>query len=388
MRKRRWIWLVLWLLSLVGISFYGGAASYGLFFALTLIPVVSFLYLLCVFARFKIYQEVESREMVCGQAMPYYFILRNEDKFGFAGVNVRMFPDFSYVEDVAEDIEYELLPGDEFLYRTKIVCRYRGEYEVGVREAVVTDFFRIFRFRYKVVGTIRAIVRPKLVELNEITGLSEVTVDLQKESLISKTEPDVVVRDYVRGDSLNRIHWKATAREQKLKVRTDTGEEKQGIRILFDTKRYNDKPKDYLPLESKILEILLALGMFFAERNVTVSAYYAHNGVQRCDITGMRSFEDFYARMSGLYFEEENDPEALFGQLYEQGVLSDTKVVIGVFHRWNDAMMHWMEQLSVSGVIVLVYLVTDENMDEYMRQNTARKKVIVIPTDGELEGVL
>ena len=52
-----------------------------------------------------------------------------------------------------------------------------------------------------------------------------------------RTEPDVSVRDYIPGDALKQIHWKASAREQKLKVRSLTGEEKQGISILWDIGR-------------------------------------------------------------------------------------------------------------------------------------------------------
>ena len=76
MRMRRWILLVLWLLSLVAISFYGGAVSYGFFFGVTFVPVVAVVYLLCVYFRFKIYQKLESRNVVCGQPVPYYFVLQ------------------------------------------------------------------------------------------------------------------------------------------------------------------------------------------------------------------------------------------------------------------------------------------------------------------------
>lgn len=383
MRKRKMIWLLLWMLSLAGISFYGGAVSYGLFYALLLMPVVSFVYLLCVYFRFRIYQETESREMVCGQAMPYYFVLRNEDYFGFAGVRVRMFPDFSYVENLAEDTEYELLPGDEFLYRTQIVCRYRGEYEVGVREVILTDFFGIFRFRYPVIGTIRAIVRPKLLELDEIAGLSELAMDLQREDMFSRTEPDVVVRDYVRGDSPKRIHWKAVAREQILKVRKDTGEEKDGVRMLFDTRRYSRKMREYIPLESRMLEVLLALGMFFARRSVPVSAYYSHGEIRSCSAAGIRQFEAFYREMSDVCFDEAEDPLLLMERLQEREALADARVVIGIFHQWDQGMMELAEKISDQGAVFLAYVVTDEDLNSYIRQNTPGKKIIAVPIDAE-----
>ena len=69
--------------------------------------------------------------MVCGQPEDYTFILQNENFFAFSGVGVKLFSDFSYVEELPGDTEYELLPGDRFTYKTRLVCRYRGEYEVG-----------------------------------------------------------------------------------------------------------------------------------------------------------------------------------------------------------------------------------------------------------------
>ena len=49
MKWRRGIVFLLWILSLVGISFFGGTISYGFFWAITFIPVISIVYLLFVY---------------------------------------------------------------------------------------------------------------------------------------------------------------------------------------------------------------------------------------------------------------------------------------------------------------------------------------------------
>ena len=120
MKWRRRVFFLIWILSLVGISFYGGTISYSLFWTMTLLPVLSFLYLLLVYAQFRVYQEIENRTIVCKQPMPYYFILPNETFFSFAGLSIRLFSGFSYVLDIPEDVEYELLPGDNYTYHTCI----------------------------------------------------------------------------------------------------------------------------------------------------------------------------------------------------------------------------------------------------------------------------
>ena len=385
MKLRRWGLFGLWILSLAAISSFGGAVSYGLFFAVTLVPLVSFFYLLCVYFRFKIYQKIESRNMVCGQPVPYLFVLQNDDYFAFSSVSVRMFSSFSYVEDMPEDMEYELLPGDKFTHETKLVCKYRGEYEVGEKELVITDFFHLFRLRYPVPGAIRALVLPKLVRLRELNSIADLSVYLQREAFLRKTEPDVVVRDDAEGDSLRQIHWKATARERKLKVRNRTGEEKQGIVLFCDTKRYAKDAKKYLPVENKLLEVLLALGYFFAEKNMPYTVYFDQNGLNKTYVSGIQDFENMYQKTAELALEEKEDPDVLLGKAMSQGTLLDCKVVFLVVHGLNAGIMELTEQLIAGGVIVVIYLVTDENADDYVKQSNPRRRILVISTEAALE---
>lgn len=388
MKIRRWILLCLWILSLVAISFYGGTVSYGLFFGVTLLPVLSFVYLFLVYRCFTLHQKIESRNLVCGQPIPYYFVLQNESHFAFSGVSVRLFSSFSYVEKLPDDREYELLPKDKFTFETRLVCKYRGEYEVGVKEIIVTDFFRLFTLRYAVPSTIRALVQPKIVRIEELSSIADISALLQKEAFSMQTEPDVTLRDYMEGDTLKQIHWKATAKEQTLKVRNRIGEEKQGLSLFCDTKRYDQDNKKYLPLENKLLETLLALGFFFAEKNVAFSAFYSQGGIMKCPVNGIQEFENFYANVSNMVFDGKEEPAEVLEQAAVGGLFADSRVVFCVLHTLNDALMTLTEQLSTSGVIVVIYLVTEQNMEQFVKQSSLRRRIVVIPVDAELEGRL
>lgn len=385
MKGRRIIWLILWILSLVAISFYGGAVSYGLFFCLTLVPVVSFVYLIFVFATFRIYQEIESRNIVCRQSMPYYFVLHNGERYAFAGVSVRMFSGLSYVEEIPEDAEYELLPGERYTFRTGLVCKYRGEYEVGVREVIITDFFRLFRFRYKVPGTIKAVVSPRIVKKSELQSIGDISAYLCRESRSGNTEADLTVRDYIAGDPIKQIHWKATAREQKLKIRNRIGEEKQGIVLLFDTGRYNTDPYKYLPAENLILETVLALGYFLAANTIPFSALYGRGEVCRSRVEGTARYEAFYREMAGIMFDEREDGGRMLIQLAEDGSLWESGAVFAVLQKMDDHVMNAAEALAESGSIVVIYVITDENMEQYVRRTSSRLKIIPVSVDSQPE---
>ena len=85
----------MWILSLIGISFRGGAVSYGLFAVLTLIPFFSLLYLFAVYILFHIYQNIERRYVTVNEPVRYRFSLVNECPMVFAGIRVKFFSSFS-----------------------------------------------------------------------------------------------------------------------------------------------------------------------------------------------------------------------------------------------------------------------------------------------------
>ena len=387
-RLRRWALLGLWLLSLPVISFYGGAVSYGFFFGVTLVPVVSAVYLLAVYLRFKIYQKLESRNVVCGQPVPYFFVLQNDDYFAFTSVGVRLFSSFSYVEKLPDGTSYELLPGDKYTFETKLVCKYRGEYEVGVKEIVITDFLRLFQISYRVPETIKALVLPRVVRVDELQCIADIADLLQRETYRAQTQADVVVRDYVAGDALKQIHWKATARAQALKVRNRTGEEKTGIAILCDTKRYSGDNREYLPLENKMLEVLLALTVYFAQRNMACDICYGQRGMVRCHVQDLQDFDAFYRQASGIDFAKEEAVEETGRQALTEGVWQDCRILFFVLHMWSDAVWQMAEQIAAGGGIAVLCLVTDGNMDEYLKFGSERKRIVVVPVEAELEGKL
>lgn len=387
MKVRRCLLGGLWVLALTAISFYGGAISYGFFFGVTLLPVISLIYLLCVYFRFKIYQEAEKKNLVCGQPTPYLFILQNEDYFAYTSISVRMHSSFSSAEETFDNVEYELLPGDKTVCETKIVCKYRGEYEIGVKEVILTDFLRLFRFRYAVSGQIKAVVLPKIVQLQELKSIADLPMLVQRD-VSGNREPDILVRDYVEGDSLKQIHWKATAREQKLKVRVMTGKENQGISVFCDTRRYSGDMKEFLPLENKILETFLAVGYYFAGTDKEFYAYYGQSGVVSKHVESIHEFDDFYHAVSKITFATDENPQNVLEQVMGQGALWGSNLVFCVFHELNSAILDATERLAASGVIVIIYVITDQDPRDYVKQGSTRRKIVVIPVEATLEGRL
>lgn len=388
MRARRAVLGILWLLSLAAISFYGGTVSYGIFFALTFLPFFSLLYIVCVWLRYKVYQEIGSRNIVSGQSVPYYFVLQNEDKFAFAAIGITFFSDFSYVEEVPDQMEYELLPGERYRYETSFVCRYRGEYEVGIKEVTISDFLRLFRVRCEVKGTKKVIVAPKLIRIHELKSISDVSATMQRERLGQAVEQDIVTREYVNGDALKQIHWKATARSQKLMSRRMTGEEKEGVPLFFDTHRYDEEPEKYLPLENRLLETVLSLVLFLCEKNIPVNISCSRDSFMAHQINGVGEFGDFYELIKELEFDHAADTISRIRHVLGKGTAFDKQVVFFILQKPDLEILDMTKQISENGVIVVLYVVTEDRIDDSCAMSNANRRIIAVTPQDKLEEIL
>ncbi|MCX4340090.1 MAG: DUF58 domain-containing protein [Lachnospiraceae bacterium] len=388
MRARRAVLGILWLLSLAAISFYGGTVSYGIFFALTFLPFFSLLYIVCVWLRYKVYQEIGSRNIVSGQSVPYYFVLQNEDKFAFAAIGITFFSDFSYVEEVPDQMEYELLPGERYRYETSFVCRYRGEYEVGIKEVTISDFLRLFRVRCEVKGTKKVIVAPKLIRIHELKSISDVSATMQRERLGQAVEQDIVTREYVNGDALKQIHWKATARSQKLMSRRMTGEEKEGVLLFFDTHRYDEEPEKYLPLENRLLETVLSLVLFLCEKNIPVNISCSRDSFMAHQINGVGEFGDFYELIKELEFDHAADTISRIRHVLGKGTAFDKQVVFFILQKPDLEILDMTKQISENGVIVVLYVVTEDRIDDFCAMSNANRRIIAVTPQDKLEEIL
>ncbi len=358
MRRNRIILLILWIASLFAISFYGGTISYGIFAFLTLIPVIAVIYILLVRSFFRIYQEIDARDLRANHSSVFYFTLQNESFMAFSGVRVLFYSSFSTISDLSDRTEYELLPHDGIKKNTGIVCRYRGEYEVGIKKVVITDFLRLFSITYNNKEPFTVTVKPDIIDLPSLKGVKDITSTADS-VFAEKSEADVISRQYVQGDDVRFINWKLSAAKGELMVRDITGTGQRGIGIIMDPKRYGTKKEEYLPAENRMLEVLIALTLYFCKKNVPVNIFHTparHNKT----VVDMKGFDAFYQRISDYTFREENDPCVLFEEELKKGEIFGMKSVFFILRKWDEKAMDTVNRLTRRGIPVTVYVVTQE----------------------------
>lgn len=370
MKRNRIVYFFIWILSLVCISLFGGTISYGFFALVTAVPVISLLYLLYVKLCFKIYQELDSNRLVVGNRVPFSFQLLNEFPFAFAGVRVLFYSSFSAISGLDDETTYELLPGEGIQRETSLVCRYRGEYEVGIKKVEMQDYFRLFRFTYRNPEPLRVQVKPRTVWLEEIHSV-DLSMAASGDSMYRDTQPDVLVREYLTGDDLRQVHWKTTARQGQLMVRRRIGEEQRGVGILLGTWRQWKEESRYLPVENKLLESALALSLFFAGRNIPVNVWYLQNELISLSLDSLGQYDNLYDRISGIHFEEDYTQEKLWVEAAGQSQLFQCRVVFLLIQKMGpetDGMVRILKENNIQTVICEI----TEEMGA-VKEKTARK---------------
>jgi len=140
-----------------------------------------------------------------------------------------------------------LAPGQDVAHRYAITPRLRGVYDIGPLVAVWTDPFGLTRSNTELLPTVQVIVHPATEAVHD-RPLTRQWEDPPTRPPESKPWPSGFefygMRDYVRGDEMKRVVWKAVARTGRLLIR----ESEQGItdrvHILLDTDRSVHSPGD------------------------------------------------------------------------------------------------------------------------------------------------
>jgi len=106
-------------------------------------------------------------------------------------------------------------------WRTRVYCRRRGRYHIGLLTARVSDPLGFFPRQRRLGESRSIIVYPRTVDLPYFHALPlQEPGSSPRHWLSSELGPDAArVRQYSSGDSLRHIHWRSTAHAGELMVR-------------------------------------------------------------------------------------------------------------------------------------------------------------------------
>jgi uncharacterized protein (DUF58 family) len=121
-------------------------------------------------------------------------------------------------------------------WRTEGVCRQRGLFTLGPWQAHISDPLGLFHVTFNFPESRTILVYPPIVHLPTLRLPRGAATGAGRTSrrALEVTTNAAGVRAYVPGDSINRIHWRTTARLENLMVKTFDLEPSGDLWIVLD----------------------------------------------------------------------------------------------------------------------------------------------------------
>jgi uncharacterized protein (DUF58 family) len=180
---------------------------------------------------------------------------------------------------------------DSVTLRYLIGADRRGAYDVGPLVLRRSDPFGLAWCAYAVGAATPLLVTPPVAQLTATT-LDDARNEGSERELVRDSIPsadELIAREYRTGDPLRRVHWRATARHDKLMVRQEEQRSNPEGWLLFDTERTahvgRSRPHERNPVFETAVELVAAIGVHMLEAGYVVGVVETA-GRQLTGVTG------------------------------------------------------------------------------------------------------
>lgn len=188
---------------------------------------------------------------------------------------------------------------------------YRGQYQVGLRQAAFCDFLGLFCFRIHWNAPLLFKVYPRPVSFPSLPD--QYVQEGESTTLLSQPDPTLFsnLRSYHPKDNMRSIHWKASAKLQEWMVKEYEGLGAEGATLLLNAAPHPQYPtRIRAELEDRMTGFCIAAVQELSGRGIPLQLLYA-DGTETVQHIST-SVPDLVDTVSFLPFEARQPIEQLF----------------------------------------------------------------------------
>ena len=228
--------------------------------------VVFILWIIDLFILYRNLQGIEAKRLTSkrlsnGDENPIEIEVKN--KYGFT-VKVRVIDEIPFQFQLRDkDFRLSLQPGAIKSIHYNLRPTKRGEYDFGFIRVFISSPLGFVTRRYNFDGAKVLPVYPSFINLGkyELMAVSRYLTEfgIKKIRKVGQSTEFDQIKNYVGGDDIRTINWKATARKSALMVNTYTDERSQNIYCIIDKSRVMRMPFEGLSLLDYAINATVAL---------------------------------------------------------------------------------------------------------------------------------
>lgn len=218
-RSRRLLVTLFLLASLAGALATGREIFFNLTYFWGSLLAFSALWTLAALQGARLTRHTRARRAQVGRPLEERFSLHNTGFLPKLWIEVRDYSNLPghYASTVIEGLDAR----QERAWVIRTLCRHRGKWRLGPVSLTAGDPFGLFQITRRQPQTNSLVVYPAALSLPDFAlpvGLMPGGEALRRRTQ-TITPNASTVRDYVYGDSISRIHWKSTAKRDRLIVK-------------------------------------------------------------------------------------------------------------------------------------------------------------------------
>ncbi|HRQ36359.1 MAG TPA: DUF58 domain-containing protein [Chloroflexota bacterium] len=217
--QRRTTVIILAIVALVGGLTTGRDIWFNLAYLLGMLLIISFIWAYANIRFVHLSRLTRTRRTQVGRPLEERFTVRNTWYIPKLWLEVR---DYATLPGhFTSHVVHNLGMRDSYSWRVNTICRERGRYQLGPLRLRTSDPFGLFPMEKDLTPTTNVVIFPLTFDIHQFAlpiGILPGGDALRRRTHVVTTNA-AGVRDYVPGDSFSRIHWRSTARRDRLIVK-------------------------------------------------------------------------------------------------------------------------------------------------------------------------
>lgn len=236
MVKNRILYTILIAAAVVFAAAYESRLTFVLLLTVIFLPIASFLILLI--ERLAVSFEVTPDKIFSTKLRRFSVTVKVKNRFLFPISPMKITGVFqdnegNLIKDKLMIISVMPFGKSEFVFNGHL--KYRGEYFLGLTGAEICDFLCLFRFKIKLEPSCRTVVAPRRLNIERSGSLCSNEDDsIRTEVTFFENDSFSSVREYMDGESLRKVHWKLSAKQDKLMVKQSDKNLSSSAAVIID----------------------------------------------------------------------------------------------------------------------------------------------------------
>ncbi|MEF9959250.1 MAG: DUF58 domain-containing protein [Niameybacter sp.] len=330
-------------------------------YTLIFLMLLSIVHVWWIYSKFTYTQSLDKKFLTKGDKVRFEFSTWNETPFFYPNLEVEFYGMHSVFMKDFKTKKIYVPARSQKTFAYEIECKYRGYYEIGIHKVNILDFLGLIRLSYKVMEPKVVTVYPRVVVLERFpvypNRIEESEAIANGRWGMGNLTSDV--REYVYGDSMRKVHWKLSAKQQSIMVKNEDSTMQAKVYVLLDLmQRGSLDIENRTVLEDQMIECVIAVLYYCLGHDIPTSFGYFQEQMRLYAAHNRSHFEELYEKLFKIKFEKSIPFSEVVGRL---PTMEDGKgYCVGITSELDFSLYDQINKLVEVGNHVIIILVSLE----------------------------